>query len=484
MRLKDMNSANLIPDFRILILDDEELFVKSKVYSLRKKGFCVDGTSNVYEAIDSLRENRYDLLILDYLMPEMRGDKVVELIRTFDKELYILLLTGYSESPALEIMERLDITNYCEKSDDDNRLLVSIKSAIKSVRMTKTIQNTRDKLSKILESTPLIYQLLPLNEVLEKMLIELLKNTDSSDAFILIDNIRDDAGNIINQTVFKGVGKYESFYKISNEILEYIGFVRTKNTLKVVDNSIIIPLSDVNNRTLGVILIDSENKEDESLKILQICSSLISSSISNSILHSMLNLKNLQLNEQREKLALWYIETVKTIRATIDAKDSYTCGHSDRVSMYSMNIGKALELRDSDLVILREGGIFHDIGKIGTDDNILKKTGTLDNNEFYEIQKHPERGAMILSAISMFKDVVPLVLYHHERFDGKGYPYGIKGKEIPFMARILTVSDAFDAMTTDRCYRPKKTVEEALIELKKGSGTQFDKRIVDCATSL
>ncbi|HOJ81377.1 MAG TPA: HD domain-containing phosphohydrolase, partial [Clostridiales bacterium] len=127
---------------------------------------------------------------------------------------------------------------------------------------------------------------------------------------------------------------------------------------------------------------------------------------------------------------------------------------------------------------LRIGGNFHDIGKIGTPDDILLKTDKLSDEELKEIQKHPLKGARILSAVSMFKDVVPVVKCHHERIDGTGYPEGLSGDSIPLLARIISVADAFDAMLSDRAYRSRLTLEEARQQLLNGSGTQFDSHIV------
>jgi HD-GYP domain-containing protein (c-di-GMP phosphodiesterase class II) len=127
----------------------------------------------------------------------------------------------------------------------------------------------------------------------------------------------------------------------------------------------------------------------------------------------------------------------------------------------------------------RRGGIFHDIVKIGTADEILKKNDRLSNQEYDIIKQHPMKGAHILSAVSMFEDAVPLVKCHHEWVDGSGYPLGLKSDEIPFLGRILSVADAFDAMTSTRHFRSKLNIENAKDQLIKGSGTQFDKTVVD-----
>lgn len=174
------------------------------------------------------------------------------------------------------------------------------------------------------------------------------------------------------------------------------------------------------------------------------------------------NISKLQELNNNEHLA--YIET---LRRTVEAKDNYTRGHSDRVAQYSILIGKKLGLSYEDLEILRIGGLFHDIGKIGIPDNILLKTSKLTDSEYNEIKKHPSIGAYILENSKVFEDIIPIVLYHHERYDGKGYPDNLKGEDIPFMARIVSVSDSFDAMTSKRSYRDSLSINIVKEEFKR-----------------
>jgi putative nucleotidyltransferase with HDIG domain len=184
------------------------------------------------------------------------------------------------------------------------------------------------------------------------------------------------------------------------------------------------------------------------------------------------------LNKTYDLLKSRYMDTIEALRLAVDAKDIYTRGHSDRVSYYAVKIGEAMGLPEDDLESLRISGIFHDVGKIGTADDILSKSDILDINEFEEIKKHPLKGAHILSAVSMFKGVVPIVQCHHERIDGRGYPQGLKGDQIPLLSRIISVADAFDAMTSDRQYRSRLNLEGAIRQLEMGMDTQFDGEIV------
>ncbi len=175
-----------------------------------------------------------------------------------------------------------------------------------------------------------------------------------------------------------------------------------------------------------------------------------------------------------DELKETFYATVHTLAETIEKRDPYTAGHTKRVMEYSLAIGEAIGLSQKDMMDLRLSAILHDIGKIGVRDNILLKDGRLTFDEYNAIMMHPFYGAEILTHISQLKDIVPGVRSHHEKFDGSGYPEGLKGDMIPLITRIIAVADTFDAMTTDRPYRKGLSVEAALEELKRYAGTQFD----------
>ena len=179
-----------------------------------------------------------------------------------------------------------------------------------------------------------------------------------------------------------------------------------------------------------------------------------------------------------------YLETIEALRLAVDAKDVYTRGHSDRVSMYSLLIGKKLGMGEKELEELRIGGLFHDIGKIGLSDDILFKETKLTENEYQKVKEHPAKGEMIVAAISAFENIKQIIGGHHERFDGRGYPRGLKGEENPLGARIVCIADAYDAITSDRHYRKKFAQTYAFDQLKMNSESQFDGKIVDCFLSI
>ena len=182
---------------------------------------------------------------------------------------------------------------------------------------------------------------------------------------------------------------------------------------------------------------------------------------------------NNELKDTYEKLEKAYLESIETLRFTVEAKDTYTRGHSDRVSEYSVLIGKKLKLSDEDINTLKIGGLFHDIGKIGVPDSILLKDSKLTDDEYSEIKNHPSIGAHILSNATIFKSVLPVVKHHHERYDGNGYPGKLKGEEIPLLARIAAVADSFDAMTSKRTYRNSLTLDIVRAEIEKCKCSQL-----------
>ena len=317
--------------YKIIGVDDEDGILDSLSMFLGRSGYEFTGVTNPLEAIERVKNEHFDLMILDFIMTPIHGDQVVEEIRKFNKELYILLLTGHKDlAPPLETIRRLDIQGYCEKSDKFDQLLLLIESGMKSIEQMNIIKNI-----------------------------------------------------------------------------------------------------------------------------------------------------NIELKDTYHKLEQSYLESIQTLRYTVEAKDPYTRGHSDRVSEYSVLLGKQLSLSEEDLNTLRIGGLFHDIGKIGVPDTVLLKPGKLTDDEYSAIKNHPTIGAHILSTATIFHDILPIVKHHHERYDGKGYPSNLEGEKIPYLARIVAVSDTFDAMTSKRPYRDALPIEIVKEEFKKNIGTQFDPNIAN-----
>lgn len=315
--------------YKIIAVDDEMGIVDSLSIFLKRSGYEFTGVTNPLEAIERVKNEHFDMMILDFIMSPIHGDEVVEEIRKFDQDLYILLLTGHKDlAPPLDTIRRLDIQGYCEKSDKFDQLLLLIESGIKSISQMNEIKNI-----------------------------------------------------------------------------------------------------------------------------------------------------NAELSDTYEQLEKAYMEIVETLRFTVEAKDPYTRGHSDRVSAFSVLIGEKIGLSEEQLRLLRIGGLFHDIGKIGIPDSILLKESKLSDDEYTQIKNHPSIGSHILQNADFFRDMIPIVKHHHEKYDGTGYPERLKGTDIPYLARIAAVADTFDAMTSKRTYRDALSLDIVKSEIEKCSGTQFDPEI-------
>jgi putative nucleotidyltransferase with HDIG domain len=190
------------------------------------------------------------------------------------------------------------------------------------------------------------------------------------------------------------------------------------------------------------------------------------------------------LRRYTAELEASYNKTIASLAAAVDARDASTEQHSARVTDLAVELGRWLGLSDEKLQQLRRGALLHDVGKIGVADAILRKPGSLTEAEWQEMRRHPEIGYRILSSVSFLEDALPVVLHHHERWDGSGYPRRLAGEEIPLLARLFAVIDAYDAITSDRPYRAGASHREAVVRLEAGAGTHFDPAMVEAFIAM
>jgi putative nucleotidyltransferase with HDIG domain len=200
-----------------------------------------------------------------------------------------------------------------------------------------------------------------------------------------------------------------------------------------------------------------------------------------SLLSILANQAGISLENARlyEAVRRDYVDVIQALAGAVDARDHYTREHSNRVSAYAVLIARQLKLDEGFVESVQFGGLLHDIGKIGIPDQILNKPARLTDEEFKVMKSHSSLGAGLLRRVESLSHLVPLVLYHHERFDGRGYPEGLAGKKIPLGARILNVADSFETITSDRVYHKARTLEEGREELRRCAGGQFDPELVD-----
>ena len=186
-----------------------------------------------------------------------------------------------------------------------------------------------------------------------------------------------------------------------------------------------------------------------------------------------------KLKQAAEENRELFIGSIRMLAAAIDEKDPYTRGHSGRVAKYSIIIGEELGLSKEELDKLRISALLHDVGKIGVDDRVLKKPGALTAEEFEVMKQHTVKGANIMRPVAQLKEMLPGIELHHEHMDGRGYPYGLAGDQIPVMARIIAVADTLDAMTTNRPYQSAMDIQFAVDRVRQLTGTKFDPKVVE-----
>jgi HD-GYP domain-containing protein (c-di-GMP phosphodiesterase class II) len=327
-------------------------------------------------------------------------------------------------------------------------------------------------------------------EMLEQVIKMTQKTLNASAASILLfrDNDQDLYFEVTSGPVGKALRqvKLSTQYGIAGQVartgepLIVNDVTRSENFHKMIDDytgfstkSLVCAPLTVHRKILGVIEVlnklDGSQFEDQDLDAVISVANTAAMAIENTKLH--------------QTVLDAYKSTIKSLAATIDAKDPYTRGHSQRVMEYSLLTGANLSLSSEEMETLEYASILHDIGKISVDSAILNKPDSLNEIEWERIQEHPTIGANLLRGISFLEKASDLVLYHHERYNGEGYPTGLGGNALPLGARIIAVADAFDSMTTDRSYRGAMTVDQAIKELNKCSGDQFCPVAVKAFTS-
>ncbi|MBC8569285.1 HD domain-containing response regulator [Zongyangia hominis] len=464
--------------YSILTLDDDPIMTSTLQAYFQRSGYQVDVENDPYQAIERVREGHYDILLLDFLMTPICGDQVVEEIRKFNGELFIILLTGHkSMAPPLKTIRELDIQGYYEKSDRFDQLELLVESCVKAIKQNRTIRSYKNGLSSIVESLPQIYQLRSVEDIADSIINKAVELLGCSRAFLGLDA---PLTGLLNGTAGHELFRCFGVAPSGEELMKAVEAAKGCQGASRHEKKIAMLVPDEKERAMGIMGVELEEEPRfDQVQLFEIFVRQASAALHNARLHALVSQKNKELTEAYARLRDGYMETVSAIRSLVDAKDIYTRGHSDRVSQYACQIAKAMGKPDEYCERLRIAGLFHDIGKIGIPDEILHREGKLEPEEYEEVKNHTVRGAQILANVSFFSDVVPIVRAHHEWVDGKGYPDGLKGEEIPEEARMIGVVDAFDAMTSHRQYRKNLDMQMARQELINGKGTQFDAAMVD-----
>ena len=465
---------------KILVVDDEPSICDILEKFLKKKGYDVFRANDGKKAMALVESSPIDLIVSDIKMPGMSGVELLQKLRENGKGMPVLITTGFPTlDSAIEAL-KLGAYDYLTKPFH----LEEIGEKIRRALVQKKLE----------EDNILFSRLVSLHEV-TKILSSTLDQNDLNIKFLDFSTrlAKADGGALIftdqrnklslakknGERIKTELWLKQSLIQASQWVIEHQEPLVLESNAKELPAGLKTVPADVrafisyplrtHSRTIGVLnlvrLQPGEPFSSLDLELINVLASQASISIENVRLY-----QNIRNN---------YLKTIRAFALAVEAKDEYTHGHSENVMKYAVMIAKHLNLPHQEIERVQYAGLLHDIGKIGVSEYILNKPGKLTPQEYQEIKKHPELGARIISDVPFLKSLVPLVLHHHEYFGGGGYPNGIAGEDIPFGARILTVSDAYEAMTSDRPYRRSLSEDVAFSILDTQRGIQFDPAIVD-----
>jgi PAS domain S-box-containing protein len=447
---------------KILLLDDDEIdrLAVQRYVDREHLPYDLDTATSIAEARQRLKQNHYDLVLLDYQLPDGTGLEVLADVR----DLPAIFITGSGDEKIAAKAMRQGASDYLIKDPERNYLIVlpaTINNVLDRRKAEKDLVESEIKHRLLLNSISL-----PVLALKEDMTIFYCNKAYGR----LVDlKLEDLEGKNLLQIFpeLKETKTYQMYQKV----------LRTGiNQESEGQHNDRFMHSDIYRTPWGILAIAediTERKQNE-----------------DALWHAKEDLeqrveeRTRELAQANQLLQQSYDDTIRAITAAMDAKDSYTRGHSEEVKKIALEIGQKLGLGPDSMHQLEYAALLHDIGKIGVSDQLLTKGSTLTEYEFDEVKLHPQIGGKLLEKVELLKAAGPIIAAHHENYDGSGYPRGLKGEAIPMESRIIAVADSYEAMTVDRPYRKALSKSEAQQRLKQGAGTQFDPRIIEIFLDL
>jgi response regulator RpfG family c-di-GMP phosphodiesterase len=463
---------------RVLVVDDEKVIREILADFLSMEGFFVRTAEDGSAALVELSRHHYDLVLSDLKMPNMGGLELLAAISKHAPSVVTVIMTGFGTvETAIDAMKR-GAYDYILKPFKVEEVVHTIRRGLEKRKLQAENLRLKEALS-LYKVSEAIAASLSLDEVMRTVTDAAIHEVDADQAIVILT---DGEGSYYERACelhpdFRprsGVGKLDSkelheFFKEDKPLRVHGAEVRryfTEIPADLTPHSLVVTALSMRHRTmgfLGVVSYTRGKKFDEGQrKMLRMVANRAAAAIENAKLY--------------EDLKATFQQTIKGLASAIDHMDRYTSGHSERVAAYAQILAIKLGLGDEQVELVRQAALMHDIGKIGCVMN-LNKPGKLSQEEYEIFKKHPGYGKDILEPITFLHPLIPGVHLHHERWDGRGYPLGLKAQEIPLLARIISVADTYDAMTSDRAYRKALPHEVALTEITRCVGSQFD---ADC----
>lgn len=487
---------------KILVVDDEVSILDLSRKVLSKEGYLVITAGSGYEALEMAKRESFDLLLADIVMPKMDG---LELLRRF-RELYpdipAIIITGYGtiENAIGCLKERSQA--FIIKPFTSDELRIAVNQALENNCLMKEDMRLR-MLMPLLEISRCLISEMDLAGLLSLAMETLLREVKSDMvSLMLLDEETQEPSIELSHGLAKEMsGTVRCVMERQGPLLwpdtaDVAPQIRGEIMENDIGSALSLPLL-FKGKVTGVLILarlaEKEPYRRSDLELLSMFSNQLALVTENIKLFDKVSKQKgeleeackrledqaIALEERNQQLQNAYLEIVKTLALTLEARDPYTRGHSERVSQLARQIAFQLNLSEKKRGLIDIAARIHDIGKMSIGNEILLKADVLTPSERAEIQLHPVKAVEMLRFLDFLKDALPIIEHHHEHYDGKGYPRGLKGEQIPLGARILAVADAYDALTSQRPYRPAMNHEQAIEILKQGAGAQWDPVVVE-----
>jgi response regulator RpfG family c-di-GMP phosphodiesterase len=465
---------------RVLIVDDETVIREILLDFLSMEGYVVRAVESGQAALEELLQRPYNLVISDLKMPSMSGLELLEKISENKLDIITIIMTGFGTvETAIEAMKKgaydyilkpfkvEEVVHVVRRGLEKQRLMhenIQLKESINLYRVSEAVNSSlsfEEKAAIILETAAT-----ELNADAVSMHLE----TEDERGFVEAQRRTAPEFALPDALGELNLPEILQHFAEDRPVL-YHGLKASRCFITPpahrIASFISIPLL-IRDKVIGLLSAYTFARgykfNEGQRKMLWVIASRAAASIENARLY--------------ENLKRTFTQTIQGLARALEASDPYTRGHSDRVTNYSTLMASGIELPEREVEIITQAALLHDIGKIGIRNDKLNKPSKLTPEEYEMFKLHPVLGRNILEPIRFLADLVPCVLYHHEQWDGSGYPEGLRGMQIPLGARLISVADAYDAMTTDRAYRRALPHEVAISELRRCAGTQFDAMLV------
>lgn len=478
----------------ILIVDDEVVLCELIEQILKSEGFCVKAAHSGQAALKLIKAYQFDLVITDINMPDISGIDILREVKTVNANTSVIIMTGFASIGSAKDAMRLGAYDYLTKPFETNEIIFSVNRAIESQKLllaNKKLSEEVHKLSLDLKGDDLknervftlehrltsFIALDTINSIICELLVDIFIPNfviaylmDKNGRLKLMHTCSIDK-EIVNSEICRGEGisglAAETRSIIVTEAIDVDGRFSDRKVEQYLDSAVAsIPIIFENN-VVAVFTMQRQKGNTFSPSEINIMAKIAEQSVN--ALKNAMQYKELEDN---------YFNTFSRLVEIIEERYSFIIGHSKNVATYAYVLAEQIGLSQEEQATITKAGLLHDIGKIKVSDEIITKPSSLNNSEWEFIKGHVIIGKDILEPMKFLEDILPIIIHHHERYDGMGYPDGLKGEHIPLGSRILAIADSYDAMASNRPYRAKLTKEDIIKEFEDGANSQYDPELV------